>query len=262
VLLSSTFFLAERVGIPRGELQLWSNLMLQDAATLFDEIKSSRKISSNYLPKEEIHAYFAAAQLSDSTLSSLMTLVAINKSHILDKPSFIRVFLKALSMRDNTPLSDPCAPVIDVFLGGTCGNSTWRIAVMEQLDAAGVSYYNPQVKDWTPALMSIEAIMKLLCRATLFVIDGSTRAIVSLIEIAELSASGSKLIVCIDNMKEGCEVDGVTVGKSELKDCNRGRSYATEIAKQNGSIVVSDTDHAVKAAVDLFFPIAKSNQIK
>jgi broad specificity polyphosphatase/5'/3'-nucleotidase SurE len=38
-----------------------------------------------------------------------------------------------------------------IFLGGTCGNNTWRTAFIEQLLARGVSgevLYNPVVPDW------------------------------------------------------------------------------------------------------------------
>uniref|UniRef100_A0A1I8F361 EF-hand domain-containing protein n=1 Tax=Macrostomum lignano TaxID=282301 RepID=A0A1I8F361_9PLAT len=37
------------------------------------------------------------------------------------------------------------APIYDVFLGGTCGRSRWRDdAAIPRLQAAGISYYNPQ----------------------------------------------------------------------------------------------------------------------
>lgn len=45
-----------------------------------------------------------------------------------------------------------------VFLGGSCGKTTWRSDIaIPMFDAAGVKYYNPQRDDWSPELVTIEA---------------------------------------------------------------------------------------------------------
>jgi hypothetical protein len=66
-----------------------------------------------------------------------------------------------------------------VFLGGSCGKTTWRKdVVMPMLDASKISYYNPQRADWSPALVPIEARAKDECQVLLFVIDDTTRSLV------------------------------------------------------------------------------------
>ena len=46
---------------------------------------------------------------------------------------------------------------ITVGLFGTCGGSTWRDAFMAVYDARGISYFNPQVDNWTPEMADNEA---------------------------------------------------------------------------------------------------------
>ena len=36
-----------------------------------------------------------------------------------------------------------------VFLGGTCGGSTWRNQIIPMLEKAGINYFDPVVSDWT-----------------------------------------------------------------------------------------------------------------
>jgi hypothetical protein len=43
-----------------------------------------------------------------------------------------------------------------VFLGGSCNPTTWRKdTAIPALDVAGISYYNPQVEDWSPELIDL-----------------------------------------------------------------------------------------------------------
>ena len=53
------------------------------------------------------------------------------------------------------------------------------------LQAAGISYYNPQVDVWYDELVNIEAREKEAAAVLLFVIDGSTRALASIMESTE-----------------------------------------------------------------------------
>lgn len=44
----------------------------------------------------------------------------------------------------------------DIFLGGACNPTTWRQTIAIPLcERAGVKYYNPQVDNWTPDLVSL-----------------------------------------------------------------------------------------------------------
>ena len=43
-----------------------------------------------------------------------------------------------------------------IFLGGTCANTTWREELIKEIEPAGIEYFNPVVKDWTPECQTIE----------------------------------------------------------------------------------------------------------
>ena len=136
---------------------------------------------------------------------------------------------------------------MNVFLGGSCDPTTWRKDVaMPALDKAGVSYYNPQVDDWSPELVEIEAQAKATAEVLLFVIDSQTRAIASMLEAAELIGRRDVRLVVLD-IEDGTEIDGRAVTGRELKDLNRARAYLRDIAQRHGVTVYATVAEAVAA---------------
>lgn len=120
-----------------------------------------------------------------------------------------------------------------VFLGGSCNPTTWRKDVaIPILEAAAVSYYNPQVDDWSPELVDIEAKAKAEAATLLFVIDSQTRAIASMFEATEMIMSGRDVVLVIDPIADGTEIGGQKVTGSELKDLNRARTYLRDLAER------------------------------
>ena len=84
-----------------------------------------------------------------------------------------------------------------VFLGGACGSTTWRRDVaIPFLEAAGITYYNPQVDEWYPELVQIEQKAKQSALVLLFVIGSETRAVVSMVEAAAEMGRGKCVSVC------------------------------------------------------------------
>ena len=52
-------------------------------------------------------------------------------------------------------------PGCTVFLGGSCNPTTWRKDIaIPLLEENNVDYYNPQVEDWSPELMTTENYQK------------------------------------------------------------------------------------------------------
>lgn len=71
-----------------------------------------------------------------------------------------------------------------VFLGGTCANTTWRDDLMILFDNAGIEYFNPVVKDWTPECQAIEEDEKNnKCDVHLYVITKEMMGTYSIAEI-------------------------------------------------------------------------------
>lgn len=71
---------------------------------------------------------------------------------------------------------------VTIGLFGTCGGSTWRDQFMAVYDARGISYFNPQVDDWTPEMANIEAQHLVEDDIILFPVTGETTGLGSLAE--------------------------------------------------------------------------------
>ena len=70
----------------------------------------------------------------------------------------------------------------DVFLGGTCNNSTWREDLIPKLK---VSYFNPVVDDWTPECMKEELRQRKISKNCLYVITSDMTGVYSIAEVID-----------------------------------------------------------------------------
>ena len=86
-------------------------------------------------------------------------------------------------------------PGTSVFLGGSCGKTTWRKGVMKELAESEIRYYNPQVVAWSPELAEIEAQKKEECGVNLFVITAETNSAMSMVEASHLVSRGGVVLV-------------------------------------------------------------------
>lgn len=93
-----------------------------------------------------------------------------------------------------------------IFLGGACGGSTWRRDIaIPLLEAAGVSFHNPQLAPgaWTEGDEIEDMRAKAEAEVLLFVISEATRGVASVAEVAYLIASGRPLALCRPGSCEG-----------------------------------------------------------
>lgn len=85
-----------------------------------------------------------------------------------------------------------------IFLGGSCNPTTWRQNLaIPYLEKNGISYYNPQVENWTPEAVNTERYAKQNAKVLLFVIDKQTRSTVGLVESAYMAGKNKNLVVVI-----------------------------------------------------------------
>lgn len=144
-------------------------------------------------------------------------------------------------------------PNLTVFLGGVCGNSTWRdtIAIPVFKDA-GIKYFNPQLPagTWSPEASVVEMEAKNNADCWLFVIDGSTRAIGSLVEASWAIGRFKNIILVLQDVGSTLE-DGTVLSPAELKDLNRGRHYLREVALAAGYEVFDLISDAVQYCVQM-----------
>ena len=60
-----------------------------------------------------------------------------------------------------TPSHLPHTTHCDVYLGGSCGATSWRRDdIIPILNQHGVTFFDPQVSEWDPSLISVEQAAK------------------------------------------------------------------------------------------------------
>lgn len=155
-----------------------------------------------------------------------------------------------------------------VFLGGACGNTTWRKNIaIPLLEEADITYYDPQYPEgsWTEELIPIEAIAKEEAEWVIVVIDGATRGTASIMEAVELICVGANVALVVDDVPENTiapvdpgdpvHVEHLIVGR-ELKDANRARHYLRSVLKRRRPDL--PLRHNVKQATEMVIRQLKS----
>src|SRR3982751_1219584 len=120
-----------------------------------------------------------------------------------------------------------------VFLGGACGLTTWRKDIAIPLfEEAGVSYHNPQMPlgAWKEDDQFDEMRRKDECLVQLFVINGSTRGVASVAEVAYLIGARKPVAIVLEDIEAGTDVYGKTIDPVEADDLNRGRIFVRAMA--------------------------------
>ncbi len=97
---------------------------------------------------------------------------------------------------------------MSVFLGGTCGSSTWRKKLMPNLQE-NVDAFNPVVENWNEEAQKREDFHKENDNVNLFVITPETNSPYSLFEIG-VCATGDKkrTVVCFLDNENGTQFEG------------------------------------------------------
>jgi hypothetical protein len=138
-----------------------------------------------------------------------------------------------------------------VFLGGSCGSTTWRAdTVIPLLEQHEISYFSSQVAEWHEELVGIEAAAKADVEALLFFISDQTRGIVSMLEATEYICTGRLVFLVIQDIPDGLVIDGQAVTGRELLDLKRGRVYLRDIAVRHGCTLYEDVTEATHALIE------------
>lgn len=106
-----------------------------------------------------------------------------------------------------------------VFLGGTCNPTTWRTSVaIPFLTKKNITYFNPQVENWTPEFVALENKMKEVVPVNFFYLDNQTNGTASLVELAFLFGQRKTCIVSIED-------------NHPVPEINDARKYLVELSK-------------------------------
>jgi hypothetical protein len=146
--------------------------------------------------------------------------------------------------RDRGTVAESEIALDKVGLFGTCGNSHWRDAVMQEFDRQGIQYFNPVVPNWNPECAKIEANNLAHDKAILFVVTSETEGYGSLAETgwAENSTerSGRRAFFVVEDFKEGDALN-------PKHPANRARALVRAHAAEQKVPIYPDVKAAVQA---------------
>jgi len=118
-----------------------------------------------------------------------------------------------------------------VFLGGTCGDSTWREDLIPDLE---INYFNPVVDDWTPECQKEEIKQRNICDYVLYVITSDMTGVYSIAEVIDDSNKRpEKTIFCV--LEDGFD-------KSQKKSLKQ----VEEMVKENRATVCKSLKEIAK----------------
>ena len=148
---------------------------------------------------------------------------------------------------------------VTVGLFGTCGNSTFRKEIMiPAFEKAGVSYFNPQVEDWTPECAKEEAKHLANDAIICFPVTGETYGTGSLAETgfsvvsAINNSKSSKIILMIDeDVDEGLKAADPVAAKESLRARALVLAHIQELNLAN-VYIVSTIEQMTELAIILY----------
>lgn len=141
-----------------------------------------------------------------------------------------------------------------VFLGGACGLTTWRKDIaIPLLEAASVSYHDPQMPlgAWKEDDQFDEMRRKDECLVQLFVINGSTRGVASVAEVAYLIGARKPVAIVLEDIAAGADVYGKEVDAVEADDLNRGRIFVRAMAQRHNVPIFTDITEGTRYCIQL-----------
>ncbi|RVE50403.1 hypothetical protein evm_004940 [Chilo suppressalis] len=158
---------------------------------------------------------------------------------------------KELREKDNKHVngSEASPPPYEVFLGGSCNPTTWRSDIaIPMLKKMGITYFNPQVDDWSTELMEVEHQAKAAARALLFVLDSETRAVAASVEAALLAAEPRDLLLVLKPYTRHQTIGQEKISEQEYVELSRARATLQEVVERRGLPAFTDIPNALRCA--------------
>lgn len=136
----------------------------------------------------------------------------------------------------------------EVFLGGSCNPTTWRADIaIPTLNLLGISFYNPQVSEWTPDLLELEHRAKEKAKVLFFVMDSQTRSTAGAIEVAHIAGKNSKrLVLVLLPYKPQQKILNETLSTEEYLDLSRNQILLKQLMKRRGLPVLDNIPLALE----------------
>ncbi|CAH0699110.1 unnamed protein product [Spodoptera exigua] len=145
--------------------------------------------------------------------------------------------------------SEATPPPCEVFLGGSCNPTTWRSDIaIPMLKKMGITYFNPQVDDWSTELVEVEHRAKAAARALLFVLDSETRAVAASVEAAHLAAAPRDLLLVLRPYTRHQTIGHEAISDHEYVELSRARATLQEAVERRGLPAFTDIPAALRCA--------------
>lgn len=127
---------------------------------------------------------------------------------------------------------------VKVFLGGTCGSSTWRDELLEKIDSDKIDAFNPVVPDWTPECQVEEDMHRENDDICLYTITPEGEGFYSFVEVVDDSNKRpERTVLCVLMDANGKSFEGHTK-KCVLK--------TMKLVAQNGVVVLDSLEALTK----------------
>ena len=102
---------------------------------------------------------------------------------------------------------------IKIFLGGTCGSSTWRDELIPLLEEKGIDYFNPVVDNWDDEAQRQELYERDICDFCLYVITPEMKGFYSIAEVVDdAHKKSAQTVFCYIE-----ECNGLTFDEQQIK---------------------------------------------
>ncbi|KAK7094467.1 uncharacterized protein [Littorina saxatilis] len=138
----------------------------------------------------------------------------------------------------------------DIYLGGSCGETSWRDEIaLPLIKRQGLSYHNPHDTEWYSRLIPMQVAEREKCRLLLYVITSNSRSLAAMIEAAYYIGLGCRLVLCLQMLTPDSIIAGEKLSQAALKDYNRGRAYLGDMASREGVPQFQDIAEAVQCAI-------------
>ncbi|KAG8262186.1 hypothetical protein J6590_057758 [Homalodisca vitripennis] len=140
----------------------------------------------------------------------------------------------------------------EVFLGGSCNPTTWRHDIaIPLLKGLGITYYNPQVEDWSVELVEQEHEAKQTANVLFYVIDSQTRNVVGMIEAAAFAGARRRLVLVIKPYKPSQSIGGEVISHQEYDELSGSLLVLKSLVERQGIPVFNNIPVAVKCTAKI-----------
>merc|ERR1712176_1342798 len=145
----------------------------------------------------------------------------------------------------------------DVFLGGSCNPTTWRMDVaIPHFKGQGITFYNPQQANWVPEMIELEHQAKVTSQILFYVINDQTQNVASMIEVSQYAGNNRRLIVVL-NPYPGPDhlINGEKLTKAEYEDLQNAMETVQDLIERQSIPVFNN----IKVALDCTTKVLKEN---